>query len=140
MSRRRPSVLAVDLLPLLAVESEGLTYIIREASSQSIAKGYVISTEPAAGESVLNGSEVVITVSSGPETESIQVPKLIGLSKNAALEKLEAANLSLDEIEVIESDYDEGTVIWQSREPGQTVEEHTKISIQISAGPSEDGN
>ena len=122
------------------IKAAGFNYAVYEAPSSSITKGYVISTEPAAGESVLNGSEVVITVSSGPETESIQVPKLIGLSKNAALEKLEAANLSLDEIEVIESDYDEGTVIWQSREPGQIVEEHTKISIQISAGPAEDGN
>ena len=39
-----------------------------------------------------------------------------------------------------ESDFEAGTVIWQSLEPGQSVEEHTSIRIQISKGPAESGD
>ena len=121
---------------LLAVESEGLTYIIREASSQSIAKGYVIGTVPAAGESVLTGSEIEITISSGPETQLVPAPNLVGLTKDAAVEKIESNGLAVGKITRVESEYDEGTVIWQSVNGGDTVESRTKIDMQVSSGSS----
>lgn len=116
------------------IKNAGFNYAIYEAESQSITKGYVIYTEPAAGESVESGSEIKITVSAGPETEMISVPKLIGLSKSAAIDKIESSNLSVGKITKVESEFDVGTVIWQSRDAGQTVEERTQIDLQISSG------
>ena len=70
----------------------------------SIARGYVISSDPAAGEFAPFGSEVVITVSAGPDTILSTVPNLKGLSKEAAIGKIESAKLSLDRIDSNESD------------------------------------
>ena len=122
------------------VRGLGFSYAIYEAASPSIARGYVISSDPAAGEFAPFGSEVVITVSAGPDTILSTVPNLKGLSKEAAIGKIESAKLSLDRIDSTESDFEAGTVIWQSLEPGQSVEEHTLIRIQISKGPAESGD
>ena len=131
-----PSVVNKDKNDAIRViQDAGFVYSIIEAPSSGVTKGYVIITEPAAGERAEKGTEVKITISSGPETELTTVPKLIGLSKDAAIDKIESANLSLGSITSEESELDAGTVLWQSREPGESVEVHTKIYIKISSGP-----
>ena len=107
---------------------------MNEAPSQSITKGYVIYSNPAAGEYAKAGSIVKITVSTGPEDELMTVPKLVGLTKSAAVEKIESSKLSVGTIESVDSEYEAGTVIWQSRDAGKSVTAHTKISLQISSG------
>ena len=64
------------------------------------------------------------------------VPQLKGLSKDAAVAKIEGSNLSVGSVTVVDSELEEGTVVWQSRSAGESVEEHTKIYIQISSGHS----
>lgn len=116
------------------VKKAGFNYEISEAPSQSITKDYVIYSSPAAGEYANAGSIVTITVSTGPEEELTDVPKLVGLSKTAAIDKIESSKLSVGSIETVDSEYEAGTVIWQSLEAGKSVTAHTKISIQISSG------
>ncbi len=116
------------------VKKAGFNYEINEAPSQSITKDYVIYSSPAAGEYAKAGSVVTITVSTGPEEELTEVPKLVGLSKTAAIDKIESSKLSVGSIETVDSEYEAGTVIWQSLEAGKSVTAHTKISIQISSG------
>lgn len=116
------------------VKKAGFNYEISEAPSQSITKDYVIYSSPAAGEYANAGSVVTITVSTGPEEELTDVPKLVGLSKTAAIDKIESSKLSVGSIETVDSEYESGTVIWQSLEAGKSVTAHTKISIQISSG------
>lgn len=116
------------------VKKAGFNYEISEAPSQSITKDYVIYSSPAAGEYANAGSVVTITVSTGPEEELTDVPKLVGLSKTAAIDKIESSKLSVGSIETVDSEYEAGTVIWQSLEAGKSVTAHTKISIQISSG------
>lgn len=116
------------------VKKAGFNYEISEAPSQSITKDYVIYSSPAAGEYANAGSVVTITVSTGPEEELTDVPKLVGLSKTAAIDKIESSKLSVGSIETVDSEYEAGTVIWQSLEAGKSVTARTKISIQISSG------
>lgn len=116
------------------VKKAGFNYEISEAPSQSITKDYVIYSSPAAGEYANAGSIVTITVSTGPEEELTDVPKLVGLSKTVAIDKIESSKLSVGSIETVDSEYEAGTVIWQSLEAGKSVTAHTKISIQISSG------
>lgn len=116
------------------VKKAGFNYEINEAPSQSITKDYVIYSSPAAGEYAKAGSVVTITVSTGPEEELTDVPKLVGLSKTAAIDKIENSKLSVGSVETVDSEYEAGTVIWQSLEAGKSVTAHTKISIQISSG------
>ena len=118
------------------IQDAGFTYSISEAPSSSITKGYVISTEPSAGEKAEAGSSVNITVSTGPEIKMTSVPQLKGLSKDAAIAKIEGSKLSVGSVTTVDSELEAGTVVWQSRSAGETVEEHTKIYIQISSGQS----
>ena len=121
------------------IQDAGFTYVIEQAPSDSITKGYVISTDPVAGAAADEGSEIKIIISTGPEAVMTKVPKLKGLSKQAAIEKIESSNLSVGNISTADSDLDAGTVIDQNIAAGTQVEEHTKISITISSGPSGNG-
>ena len=120
------------------IKKAGFNYEVSEASSPSITKDYVIYSSPAAGEYAEAGAIVKITVSTGPEEELTPVPKLVGLSKSAAIDKIESSGLSVGSIETVDSEYEAGTVIWQSLDAGKSVTEHTKISIQISSGKTGD--
>ncbi|MEN8474129.1 PASTA domain-containing protein, partial [Brucella abortus] len=62
-------------------------------SSPSIAEGNVIRTDPEGGVSVEQGSTVTLYVSSGEET--VVVPKLEGMSLDAATKALQDAGLEL---------------------------------------------
>lgn len=121
------------------IQDAGFTYVIEQAPSDSITKGYVISTDPVAGAAADEGSEIKIIISTGPEAVMTKVPQLKGLSKQAAIEKIESSNLSVGNISTAYSDLDAGTVIDQNIAAGTQVEEHTKISITISSGPSGNG-
>lgn len=121
------------------VQDAGFTYTLEQAPSDSITKGYVISTDPVAGAAADEGSEIKIIISTGPETVMTKVPQLKGLSKESAIAKIESSNLSIGSISPAESDLVAGTVIDQNIAAGTEIEEHTKISITVSSGPSGDG-
>ena len=121
------------------VQDAGFTYSLEQAPSDSITKGYVISTDPVAGAAADEGSEIKIIISTGPETVMTKVPQLKGLSKESAIAKIESSNLSIGSISTAESDLDAGTVIDQNIAAGTQIEEHTKISITVSCGPSGNG-
>lgn len=121
------------------VQDAGFTYTLEQAPSDSITKGYVISTDPVAGAAADEGSEIKIIISTGPETVMTKVPQLKGLSKESAIAKIESSNLSIGGISTAESDLVAGTVIDQNIAAGTEIEEHTKISITVSSGPSGDG-
>lgn len=121
------------------VQDAGFTYSLEQAPSDSITKGYVISTDPVAGAAADEGSEIKIIISTGPETVMTKVPQLKGLSKESAIAKIESSNLSISNISTAESDLVAGTVIDQNIAAGTEIEEHTKISITVSSGPSGNG-
>lgn len=121
------------------VQDAGFTYSLEQAPSDSITKGYVISTDPVAGAAADEGSEIKIIISTGPETVMTKVPQLKGLSKESAIAKIESSNLSIGNISTAESDLVAGTVIDQNIAAGTEIEEHTKISITVSSGPSGNG-
>ena len=121
------------------VQDAGFTYSLEQAPSDSITKGYVISTDPVDGAAADEGSEIKIIISTGPETVMTKVPQLKGLSKESAIAKIESSNLSIGSISTAESDLVAGTVIDQNIAAGTEIEEHTKISITVSSGPSGNG-
>lgn len=121
------------------VQDAGFTYTLEQAPSDSITKGYVISTDPVAGAAADEGSEIKIIISTGPETVMTKVPQFKGLSKESAIAKIESSNLSIGNISTAESDLVAGTVIDQNIAAGTEIEEHTKISITVSSGPSGNG-
>ena len=121
------------------IQDAGFSYTLEQAPSDSVTKGYVISTDPVAGAAAEEGSEIKIIISTGPQVVMTKVPQLKGLSKEAALSKIESCSLSIGTITSVESELDAGTVIEQNIAANTQVEEHTKISITISSGPSGSG-
>ena len=63
------------------------------------------------------------------------VPQLVGLTEEAAVAKINSANLTFGGSVITENGSDKGIVVAQSVEAYTEVEEHTKIVISVSAGP-----
>lgn len=81
------------------IESSNLVVkeIIRE-SNPDIPADYVIKTEPAGGEEVKEGSEVVMYVSKGAEIKTTKVPNLVGKDEIEVQKLLSEAKLVLGNI------------------------------------------
>lgn len=117
------------------LQKAGFIVDIENATSASVTKDYVISTSPMAGELMSSGSTVYVMVSTGPQISYIRMPNVIGLSEEAAINRLESAGLSFGGSDRVYSDVDAGTVIGQSADAFTEVEEHSKIQLRISLGP-----
>ncbi len=122
---------------LLMLQNAGFNCEIENATSETVGRDYVIASSPSAGEELSYGSTVYLTVSSGPEILTVDVPNLVGISEDAAKAKLESARLSFGSVERVNSDFEAGTVIGQIPEAFTQIEEHAKITLIVSAGPGE---
>ena len=71
--------------------------LVREFNSD-IPADYVIRTEPAGGQKVTVGSEVVIYVSKGTEMKTVKVPNLVGKNENEVQKLLSDSKLVLGNI------------------------------------------
>lgn len=122
---------------ILLLQNAGLVAEIENATSEYVPRDNVISCSPVPGESLSYGSTVYVTVSSGPEILFVDVPNLVGISEDSAKAKLESAHLSYGESERVQSEFEAGTVIGQIPEAFTQIEEHSKITLQVSAGPGD---
>ena len=122
---------------MLLLQNAGLVAEIENATSEYVPRDNVISCSPVPGEALSYGSTVYITVSSGPEILFVDVPNLVGISEDSAKAKLESAHLSYGESERVQSEFEAGTVIGQVPEAFTQIEEHSKITLQVSAGPGD---
>lgn len=102
-----------------------------------IPSGCVIRTVPEKGETLTDGQTVTLVISDGTAVKQVEVPGLLGLSEERAMQKLEDRGL-LYELTNVDSDKAKGTVIYQSIEQGEMVKEGTTVNLQISNGPEED--
>lgn len=109
-----------------------------EEYSDTISAGYVIRSEPTAGETLREGATVTLILSKGPDTKTATVPSLTELPLPQAQQML--SNLGL--ICLIEYDYDDAIpvdyVISQSVSATTTVEQGSSVRLVVSLGP-EDG-
>ena len=119
----------------MTLQKTGFLVEIEFVKSDSVTENYVISTNPEVGDSIPAGATVYMTVSAGPNIATVQMPNLKGLSRAVAIARIEEANLSLGTVTFVESEMQAGTVIWQSVEAYTTVDEHTKVYLQVSNGP-----
>lgn len=121
----------------MTLQKTGFVVEFEFEMSDTVTENYVISTNPEADDSIPAGATVYMTVSAGPNAATVQMPNLKGLSRAVAIARIEAANLSLGTVTFVDSEMQVGTVIWQSVEAYTTVNEHTKVYLQVSSGPKE---
>ncbi|MDO5783659.1 MAG: Stk1 family PASTA domain-containing Ser/Thr kinase [Eubacteriales bacterium] len=115
-----------------ALRARGLPATKTTQSSDSVAEGTVIGSDPEAGTEVPVGSTVTVIVSSGPANTNQKVPDLTGMTQSAAKKMLESYGLELGNVSQEESDAPAGTVISQTVPEGTEVAKGTKVGITIA--------
>lgn len=108
---------------------------IKYVYDDTIPEGLVCSQLPDAGSEINSSTKVILTISKGPEVKTTTVPKITGLSIDAAESALEAADLSIGNISRVESaSAPKDIVIKQEIAAGETVDKDTRINIVVSKG------
>ena len=133
VSGKAPEVAATALKDAGFETKQGSAY------STVIAKGLVASTIPAANTHANRGSTVTINVSQGPQP--IQVPKLAGLTKDAAIEQITSLKAVVGTVDnQFNADVPSGTVISASTADGKDLSngghyfQGMKVNLVVSVG------
>ena len=113
----------------VTLQNAGFKVETQYAASDTVTEGYVISTDPAPGEQLAQGSTIFVTISSGPVERTVSMPNLVGRTESEAKSILNSNNLAYADTTYIESDQEEGTVIRQSIDAYEEVPEHTRIYL-----------
>jgi beta-lactam-binding protein with PASTA domain/tRNA A-37 threonylcarbamoyl transferase component Bud32 len=117
---------AIDL-----IEDAGLEAEVEEQASSDVEENVVISQSPDAGARIAQGETVTIVVSTGPRL--VQVPRVVGLPFEEAIEVLEDAGLDWRRVNTF-SQREEGIVASQEPKADEEVEEGTEVVIRVSQG------
>lgn len=118
----------------LELKNAGINVITKEAYSDSVAIGNVISCSHRLGSKLYSGDTVTLTVSLGKRIAYTNVPSLVGLSESEAIALIKRQRLTLSEVSYELSELPIGTVIKQSVDAGASVRELSVISFSVSAG------
>lgn len=122
----------------LALKKLGLKVSLEQVYSETVAKGKVCYTYPAAGDSAAVGSTVTVYVSMGRSsgTDAIEVPDFRGSSETDARQRAAELFLIIAEVIYESSDKAAGTVIGQSLLPKTSVAAGASITLTVSGGQS----
>jgi serine/threonine-protein kinase len=127
-----PKLAGLPLEEALALLQEAkLVADVRQVFSDRVEEGIVTSQDPKPGETVDEGSTVVVRVSRGEEL--IDVPDVRGQDQGTAEAILADAGFAVDVVEV-NSDESPGIVVAQEPLGGQAPKGAT-VTIQVSVGP-----
>ena len=122
-----------EQLAVNKIHGAGLNPQIAREFSDSVEKGTVIDQSPDPGEKVQKHGNVDITVSKGKET--VNVPSVIGQSRDAAVSTLINAGLSPHSF-AVHSSKPIDTVVAQDPTAGKVVEKGSTVRINYSSGPA----
>ncbi|HET8962147.1 Stk1 family PASTA domain-containing Ser/Thr kinase [Nocardioides sp.] len=117
------------------IEASGLSADFGDrAYSETVPAGQVMSTEPSAGENVLDGGTVVVVLSLGKER--YDVPKLRGLTEDRAQDRLLDTNLAFGQsVGRYSETVPEGTVLRSDPPVGTTLRPDAVVDLVVSKGP-----
>lgn len=96
-------------------------------------EGTVLAMQPRSGEEIPHGTQVVLTVSTGPFVQTVTVPDFRGLTRAEALLRIGLAQLAVGNVIEAESNDPAGTVFRQSHQAGTVVMAGTRITLYVSS-------
>ncbi len=105
---------------------------VTESPSTTATAGDVMSQDPVAGTEVAAGSRIDITVAT--KSDLVEVPDVVGMSRDAAMQELARAQLEVGTTEAPSDSVASGNVISQSPKAGQMVPADTEVGIVVSSG------
>jgi serine/threonine-protein kinase len=105
------------------------------ASSSTVDKGKVISSDPPAGSDAAKGSTVTITISDGPEM--VTVPNVVGKTEAEAKEMLTDKGFVVKVVTTLTpfDNTDDGNVVDQSPNSGTSAEKGSTVTITVADPP-----
>ena len=105
------------------------------APSDTVAKGKIISQDPADGKKVKKHTTVNVVISSGEEAKTTPIPNVDGMSEAVAEKALQDKNLVVKKGDPVYSDnVEQGEVVSVSPSEGAEVKEGTTVTLVISKG------
>jgi serine/threonine protein kinase/beta-lactam-binding protein with PASTA domain len=107
-----------------------------EQASDTVPKDSVITQNPNGG-SVIAGTTITLTVSTGPEqTDKIEMPNLVGMTTDEAQSKLQSMGWTntLKEQSDRTSRQPEGTITQQSVKAGNQIDKDASVTVAVSEG------
>ncbi len=96
--------------------------------------GQVVDQDPAAGENVVEGTEVVLDVSKG--AKQLEVPNVVGMPEADARATLDQAGFEVTSTSAPSDTTPEGNVSDQNPDGGTQAAKGSTVSITVSSGPS----
>jgi eukaryotic-like serine/threonine-protein kinase len=110
------------------LRASGFVAVVVESYSNDVPPGKVVSTAPAAGAVALQGAEIEVYVSIGPEFDELKMPDVTGMNVGAARGQLEKLGLRVKVVESCEG----GNVVAET-EPlaGTTVHENDLVALFV---------
>ena len=117
-----------------------LKYVDQSTYSNTVAKGNVVKTAPAAGETVVAGDTVTVFVSLGPQQTDVTVPLIEGLNFHEGKSLLTTSKLRIEAIEELDKDDPEargkqpGTIVSQSPSADSKVPSGSVVSVVVVGG------
>ena len=117
-----------------------LKYVDQSTYSNTVAKGNVVKTAPAAGETVVAGDTVTVFVSLGPQQTDVTVPLIEGLNFHEGKSLLTTSKLRIEAIKELDEDDPEargkqpGTIVSQSPSADSKVPSGSVVSVVVVGG------
>jgi serine/threonine-protein kinase len=115
-----------------AIDRAELKVESKEAFSETVPEGQVISMQPDAGSEVSKQSLVRLVVSKGPER--YEVPKLVGSKASGVAALLQPLTLKSEVKQAWSETVPKGQVVSQEPKPGADVKRGTVVQLVVSKG------
>ena len=115
------------------LEADGLTVASQteEENNADFAKGQVVATDPAIGQSISPDTEVTLILASG----KVDMPNVVGKDQSDAVLELRELNLAPATTFAESNESAPGTVLEQSIEEGEEVEYGERITLTVAQSP-----
>lgn len=111
----------------------GLTPEIEYEESAEYEQGIVMRTSVEPGTKILEGTNVVLTVSAG--SEGVKIPDVVGMTEAEGVATLSNKGFVVNKTEGFDAYIKAGNIITQSPEAGSKAPSGTAVTIRISLGP-----
>ena len=113
------------------LEEAGFKAEVESVHSENVEEGLVIHSKPSGGETATRGTDVLLTVSSGPKLAT--VPVLAGTQRSVAVQQIRGRGFT-PSVEEEESSKPAGEVIRQTPNAGSQLPSGSTVSIVVSKG------
>ena len=117
--------------------NKGILFLAREENDDTVEKGHVIRTDPAAGEEIKEGQTVILYISMGPEMKDAKVPDVAGKPLDTAktILNMQGVKIVIQEKEEDSDTVPKDEIIRTEPAAGELMKTGDTVTIYISRGP-----